>query len=352
MASVGGAVSNTREKRMAGSIETSATEGDTAELQARGPGVLRRIGANYRSELILAIAIVLVEGVVSLWSPQALSYGNIANVAQAAAPLIIMALGVLLVIITSGIDLSVGSTFSLSGMVAGLAMSAGATWPAACLVGLGVGVLVGGVNGLLVTTVGLAPFVVTLITYAVGASLAFVITDGHSIALLDPTFYLLNGGHLIPGIGNYVLFCLIGTIAIEFSLRKLVMGRWVYAIGSNDQASRLLGIPVNRIRLGVYVAAGVLAAFSSMLSLSYISNSEATSGANMMLQAIAACVIGGASLFGGTGSAIGAALGAVMITVIQNGVNLIGINSFWEGSVTGLVILIAVLIDRLAKFRA
>jgi ribose transport system permease protein len=149
-----------------------------------------------------------------------------------------------------------------------------------------------------------------------------------------------------------VLFCLVGTIAIELGLRKLVIGRWVYAIGSNDKASRLLGIPVNNIRIAVYVIAGLLAAFSSMLSLSYISNSEATSGANMMLQAIAACVIGGASLFGGTGSAVGAALGAVMITVIQNGVNLIGINSFWQGSVTGFVILVAVLIDRLAKIRA
>ena len=263
-----------------------------------------------------------------------------------------MSLGVLLVIITSGIDLSVGSTFSLSGMVAGLAMLAGAPWPIACLAGLSVGLAVGAVNGALVTFVGLAPFVVTLITYAVGASLAFVITDGHSIALLDPNFYLLNSGRLIPGISNYVLFCLVGTVVIELALRKLVLGRWVYAVGSNDRASRLLGIPVNGVRLGVYVIAGLLAAFSSMLSLSYISNAEATSGANMMLQAIAACVIGGASLFGGTGSAVGAALGAIMISVIQNGVDLIGINSFWQGSVTGLVILVAVLIDRLTKIRA
>lgn len=316
------------------------------------PSALRRLGATYRSELALAVAILLIEGVVSFWSPQVFSYGNIANVAQTAAPLVIMALGVLLVIITSGIDLSVGSTFSLSGMVAGLSMSAGASWEVGCLVGLAVGIAVGAVNGLLVTLLGLAPFVVTLITYAVAASLAFVITDGHSIALLDPNFYLLNGGSLIPGVANYVLFCLTLTVTIELGLRKLVMGRWVYAIGSNDKASRLLGIPVNRIRLAVYVGAGLLAAFASMLSLSYISNSEATSGANMMLQAIAACVIGGASLFGGTGSAIGAALGAVMITVIQNGVNLIGINSFWQGSVTGLVILVAVLIDRLTKIRA
>jgi ribose transport system permease protein len=331
--------------------ETSAA-GQTAETELRPAGAARRLLSTYRSEIALLLAILLIEGVVSFWSPQVFSYGNIANVAQSAAPLVIMALGVLLVIVTGGIDLSVGSTFSFSGMVAGLAMSGGASWPIACVFGLAVGAGIGAVNGLLITALGLAPFVVTLITYAVGASLAFVITDGHSIALLDPTLYLLNGGRLIPGLANYVLFCLVGAIAIELGLRKLVIGRWVYAVGSNDKASRLLGIPVNGVRIGVYVIAGLLAAFSSMLSLSYISNAEATAGANMMLQAIAACVIGGASLFGGTGSAVGAALGAVMITVIQNGVDLIGINSFWQGSVTGLVILVAVLIDRLAKIRA
>ena len=337
---------------MAGSAETARVGEGSGAVTAPRQGFARRVITTYRSELALAVAILLIEAVVSIWSPQVFSYGNIANVAQAAAPLVIMSLGVLLVIITSGIDLSVGSTFSLSGMVAGLAMLAGASWPIGCLAGLAVGVVVGAVNGALVAFVGLAPFVVTLVTYAVGASLAFVITDGHSIALLDPTFYLLNGGRLIPGITNYVLFCVVGAIAIEIGLRKLVLGRWVYAVGSNDKASRLLGVPVNGVRLGVYVIAGLLAAFSSMLSLSYISNSEATSGANMMLQAIAACVIGGASLFGGTGSAVGAALGAIMISVIQNGVNLIGINSFWQGSVTGLVILVAILIDRLTKIRA
>ncbi|MDU0957877.1 MAG: ABC transporter permease, partial [Bradyrhizobium sp.] len=127
---------------------------------------------------------------------------------------------------------------------------------------------------------------------------------------------------------------------------------WVFAIGSNDKAARLLGIPVHGVRFGVYVASGVAASFASLLSLSYISNSESTAGANLMLQAIAACVIGGASLFGGTGSAIGAMLGAIMITVIQNGVNLIGINSFWQGTVTGAVILVAVLIDRATKVRS
>ena len=155
----------------------------------------------------------------------------------------------------------------------------------------------------------------------------------------------------MPGVPNYVLYCVVLLVAIEFILRKVVAGRWIYAIGSSSGAARLLGVPVRAIRFSVYVVSGLLASFASILSVSYISNAEGTAGAAMMLQAIAAVVIGGASLFGGTGSAVGALLGALMITVIQNGVNLIGINSFWQGSVTGLVILIAVLVDRVSKAR-
>ena len=327
---------------------------NTAAIATTGPqraGFLPRTLRYYRSEIATAIAILLIDVVVSFWSPQVFTYGNVANIAQAAAPLVIMALGVLLVVITGGIDLSVGSIFSLTGMVSGLALSGSYSWPVACLLGLLVGAGVGLINGLLVTFVGLAPFVVTLISYAVAGSLAFVITDGHSIAILDPDLWKLNGGEIIPGLTNYVLFCIVGVVGMEFALRKLVLGRWVYAIGSNDRAARLLGIPVRGTRCAVYVLSGLFAAFASLLSLSYISNAEATSGSNMMLQAIAACVIGGASLFGGTGSSVGAMLGAIMITVIQNGVNLIGINSFWQGAVTGLVILVAVLIDRVAKAR-
>ncbi len=333
------------------SVTQAPSTGGLAGAMPPRAGFLARALRYYRTEIATAVAILLIDVVVSFWSPQVFTYGNVANIAQAAAPLIMMALGVLLVVITGGIDLSVGSTFSLTGMVSGLALSGGLSWPAACVLGLLVGAGVGLVNGLLVTLVGLAPFVVTLISYAVAGSLAFVITDGHSIAILDPDLWKLNTGELIPGLTNYVLFCIIAVVGTEFALRKLVLGRWIYAIGSNDRAARLLGIPVRSARCSVYVISGVFAAFASLLSLSYISNAEATSGANMMLQAIAACVIGGASLFGGTGSSVGAMLGAIMITVIQNGVNLIGINSFWQGAVTGLVILVAVVIDRVAKAR-
>ncbi|CAM2157826.1 putative ABC transporter permease protein y4mJ [Paraburkholderia tropica] len=314
-------------------------------------GGVRRMLSTYRTEIAIAIAIVVIELAVGMVVPAALSMGNLANVTQAAAPLVIMAFGVLLVIITGGIDLSVGSVFSLTGMVTGLVMSHGYGAIVSSIAGLAVGFIIGSVNGALVTFVGLAPFVVTLSTYAIAGSLSFIVTDGHSLPINDPNYWLLNSGALIPGVINYVLWCVLLLTIIEFCLRKVVAGRWLYAIGSSSSSARVIGIPVNRVRLSAYVISGLLASFAAIVSISYISNAEATAGSSLMLQAIAAVVIGGASLFGGTGSAIGALLGALMITIIQNGANLIGVNSFWQGTVTGVVILIAVLVDRVTKAR-
>lgn len=320
----------------------SSISNNRAAVKIKGASVF----TTFRTEFAIAAAIVVLMFGVSLFVPAALSKGNFANILQAAAPLVIMSLGVLVVIITGGIDLSVGSVFSLTGMVTALVMSWGVDAVTASAAGLGVGLVFGCINGLLVTVVGLAPFVVTLVTYAVAGSLAFIVTNGRSLGIADPNFWLLNSGAMIPGIPNFVLFCGIFMVLLEFSLQKLTFGRWLFAVGSSSAAAHLLGVPVKRTVFAAYVFSGVMASFAGILTVSYILNAESTAGASLMLQAIAAVVIGGASLYGGTGSAIGAVLGALMITVIQNGVNLIGINSFWQGSVTGVAILIAVLIDR------
>ncbi|MGX9574305.1 ABC transporter permease [Mesorhizobium sp. f-mel] len=311
----------------------------------RAPGILK----SYRTELAIACAIIVLMLAVGMFVPAALSTGNMRNILQAAAPLIIMSLGVFLVVVTGGIDLSVGSVFSLTGMVTALAMASGADAFTASLAGLSVGLVLGAVNGFLVTVVGLAPFVVTLIIYAVAGSLAFIVTNGRSMPIGAPNFWLLNSGEIVPGVPNHLLFCVVLMVMLEYVLRKVVVGRWFYAVGSSATAARLLGIPVQRIKFAAHVASSLLASFAGLLTVSYILNAEATAGSSLMLQAIAAVVIGGASLFGGTGSPIGAVLGALMITCIQNGVNLIGVNSFWQGSVTGAAILLAVLIDRFSN---
>ncbi|WP_064692883.1 ABC transporter permease [Rhizobium aegyptiacum] len=329
------------------------TQAQIAPTEAPAPDIRRResLVSGYRTEIAIAIAIVLLALAVGSQVPQALTWGNFANITQAGAPLIIMSLGVLLVVVTGGIDLSVGSVFSLTGMVTAQAMAGGFGGVSASLIGLCVGLVFGSINGFLVTIAGLAPFVVTLITFAVAGSLAFIVTNGRSMTIGDPDFWLLNSGSMIPGVPNYILFCVVLLILIELFLKKMVAGRWFYAVGSSSTAAYLLGIPVKRTKFMAYVASSLLASFAGLLTISYILNAESTAGSSLMLQAIAAVVIGGASLLGGTGTAVGAVLGALMITVIQNGVNLIGINSFWQGSVTGVAILIAVLIDRFSKSR-
>ncbi|WP_245506338.1 ABC transporter permease [Rhizobium leguminosarum] len=176
----------------------------------------------YRTELAIAGTIVLLVLAVGTQVPQALSWGNFANITQAGAPLIIMSLGVLLVVITGGIDLSVGSVFSLTGMVTAQAMAAGFGGVSAGLIGLGVGLVFGSINGFLVTVAGLAPFVVTLITFAVAGSLAFIVTNGRSMPIGDPDFWLLNSGSMTPGMPNYILFCIVLLVVIEISLNARV----------------------------------------------------------------------------------------------------------------------------------
>ncbi len=295
---------------------------------------------------------ILLELGVGAIARQAWTAGNLINIAQAAAPLVLMAFGELLVVITGGIDLSVGSVFSLCGMVAALLMVNHVNPISSTVIAILVGVAVGALNGFFVAFVSLAPFVVTLVSYAGVGSLAYVITSGNSLPIAVPSYSVIDQGYLIPHLPNYILYGAIALIAIEALLNKTVIGRWVYAVGSNREAAHLLGVPAKWVTLAVYTASGLLSACGAILSVSYLANAEATSGAGLMLQAIAGVVIGGASLFGGVGSAIGALFGALIITEIQNGVNLIGINTFWEGAVTGFVILVAAVIDRFTKRRS
>lgn len=324
---------------------TMSTHSPAGSRRARLSDLLSTFGAGTTERIVLAalVALILLTGVVR---PAALGMGNLQNILIAAVPLIILSIGQLLVVATAGIDLSVGSVFSLVGMVTAAFLSHGHN--AAVAIGLGMltGLVIGLFNGFCVAVLKLAPFVVTLVTLSVGASLAFIVTGGNSVALnshgLDNVYY----GRTL-GIQNSYFVPLVLVVVVQLVLAFMVAGRWVYAVGSNEKAARLVGIPVRRVVLSVYVVSGLCAALASILQLSNLSNAEVTSGSGMELQAIAAVVIGGASLFGGRGSAVGALVGALIITTIQNTVNLLGINTFWQGTVTGFVILVAVLADRI-----
>lgn len=298
------------------------------------------------TELVVAAALVLLMVGTGFFKPAALSGGNLYNVLQASLPLIILALGQLVVVATAGIDLSVGSVFSLAAMVAGLTLRDTQSPLAAVLAGLATGVAFGLFNGVLVAIVQLAPFVVTLVSLSVAASLALIVTGGNSISLTDEAFRSIYGGRLLFGIPNAFVIVIALVLILQAYLAFTVPGRWTFAVGSNSRAATLIGVPVKATVIGAYVFSGAMASFAAVLTLSYLGNAEVTSGRGLELSAIAAVVIGGASLFGGRGTAIGAFIGALMITAIRNVVNLLGINTFWQGTVTGVVILVAVLADR------
>lgn len=320
-----------------------------AGVQSESVGLLvvgRRALRMYATELTVVGALILLMLAVGSVRPEALTTRNYNDILQAAIPLIILALGELPVVITAGIDLSVGSVFSVSAMAAAMMLQHGHGVGIAVGAGLGTGLLFGAFNGLMVAWVRLAPFVVTLVSYAVAASLAFIVTSGNSIPLSNRTFASIYGGQLVPGLPNYILIVAVLFVLFHFVLSRLVPGRWLYATGSNSRSAHLVGVPVRAITFSAYVVSGLCAALAAILSISYLGNAQSTAGTGMELQAIAAVVIGGASLFGGTGTAIGAVLGGLIITAIQNGVNLLGINSFYQGTVTGAVILVAVLADR------
>lgn len=215
----------------------------------------------------------------------------------------------------------------------------------ACLV---VGTLCGIINGALVAKVKMAPFIVTLAMQGAAASITKIVAGGNSQTITLTAFRAFNRGEIIPGVRNYILYMVIIVLLMYFLLRKTVLGRWIYATGSNEEASRLVGIPVDRVKIICYTISGFLSSVAALLGASRLMTVEVTAGVGMELDAIAATCIGGASLSGGMGTAFGALIGTLLQTGINNGINLLRINSFWSGAVTGLVIIVSVYVGMAA----
>lgn len=316
--------------------------GENTPTSIQSNNKLKKLVKAYKLELGMTAILILLYIVLHLVTGTALKASNLRNVLQSAAPLLIMTMGQLIVVITGGIDLSVGSIYSLSGMCGVLVMLSSQSIAAGVLVALGVGVLCGLLNGVLVAKIKMAPFIVTLAMQGAAASLTKIIAGGNSQTVTLQAFKAFNRGEMIPGVKNYMIYMIIIVIAIYLLLRKTVLGRWIYATGSNEEASRLVGIPVDRVKIICYTLSGLLSSVAALLGASRLMNVEVTSGVGMELDAVAAACIGGASLSGGMGTAFGALIGTLLQKGINNGINLLGINSFWSGTVTGVVIVISV----------
>lgn len=292
------------------------------------------------------IVLLILFGGLSLASDSFLTGNNLANLARQVAIFGIIAAGELLVILTAGIDLSVGSLVALSGCVTAALLVHG--WPIwlGILVGLLVGVLLGVFDGALVAYAKLPPFIVTLGMLGIARGLVLVITDAQTVQPLPPGFGTIANGSLL-GVPNLLWMFLVVVVLAAFVLRRTVFGRYVYAVGSNPESARLSGVPVTAVLVSVYAISGLLAAFGGVLFASRLTAGIPTAGTGYELNAIAACVIGGASLFGAKGGAFGAAAGALIVGTLNNGGNLLAVNEFYLQIIIGALILVAVFFDQL-----
>ncbi|MED4582921.1 ABC transporter permease subunit [Brevibacillus choshinensis] len=299
--------------------------------------VLQRMGP------LLGLALIVI--VLSIINSDFLTISNIFNVLRQISINALIAFGMTFVILTGGIDLSVGSMLALaSAITAGLMASGMDTW-LAVLIGLLAGVVMGAINGVIVAKGKVAPFIGTLATMTVFRGLTLVYTEGRPITGLNPDFAMLGKGFFLE-IPMPVIWMLISFAILYFILRHTTFGRHVYALGSNEEATKLSGISTGKVKVLVYSISGLFAALSGIILTSRLNSAQPTAGTSYELDAIAAVVLGGTSLSGGRGWIVGTLIGAMIIGVLDNGLNLLNVSSFYQSVVKGAVILIAVLLDR------
>lgn len=299
------------------------------------------------SNYIIVLAILL-ETIVFAWlAPQFLSFENLANVAISIAVIGILAVGMTFVILTGGIDLSIGSVAALAGVVAAItALNFGVA--AGFAAALGVGVLAGNFNGVFVAYFRVPSFVVTLAVLTIARGLAFILSEGRSIGNLPENFAWL-GKASVAGLPLSVLIMAATFAAGWFALKHTTFGRYVYAVGANADATFLAGVAVKKVTFGVYVLNGALVGLAAIVLASRLGAGVPNSGLQYELDVIAAVVVGGTSLLGGRGSAVQTLLGTIFIGVLNNGLNLRGTDPYLQKIWLGAVILLAVLFDRKNK---
>jgi len=299
------------------------------------------------------VATVLAFVVLSLATDTFATQQNLFNVTRNFAFVAIVALGMTAVIITGGIDLSVGSVVCLAGLILGVVMNAGFSVWAGIAAALAAALAAGAVNGLLIAYVGMPPFVVTLGTLAIARSLAMVASNNRMIWDFGPdqAQLLALGGGTTFGIANPVIALAALALIAGYLLRWTRWGRHVFAIGGNEQAAVLAGVPVRRIKVGVYMLSALTAGISGVLEVGWLGAVTTNIGQSMELAVIAAAVIGGANLSGGAGTAFGAVIGAALIEIIRNSLLLLGVDAFWQGTFVGSFIVLAVMFDRLKGAR-
>jgi ribose transport system permease protein len=297
------------------------------------------------------VGLLLILAVFAFIAPGFLSERNLMNVLQQSSINACVALGMTLVIISGGIDLSVGPTAALSAVLSAALMVAGVPPAIAVVAGLGLGAICGLVNGALVAFGGLQPFIVTLGTLSTYRALALIFTGGNPILGVPAGFRSVANGYFF-GVPASVIAVIVVALLAAILLRKTPFGEYLLAVGGNEEAAHIAGVPIALTKIGAYVLSGVLAALAALILIGRLGAAEPILGNLWELDAIAAAAIGGASLMGGKGSIIGTLLGAIILGAMRNGLTLLNVQAFYQLLATGLIILLAMLIDRATRGRS
>jgi len=316
----------------------------TTETRPKGAGFAIRLES-------LIVLIVLVVG-LSILSPYFLSISNFLNILLATATIGVLAFGATFVIAAGGIDLSLGSVLALSGVVGALSMNAlNFPWPIGIALCLLTGCFCGGVNGFLNTKANIPAFIVTLGMLGVARGLALVLTNGVPVyGLPDPVVFIGQGRPL--GVPTPVFVFLILAAVAHFTLAYTRFGKYALVIGDNEGAARAMGIRVERHRVLLYTLSGSMAGIAGLLFVSRVNSGDPTAGLSYELTAITAAILGGSNLFGGRASVAGTLIGALVMGVLQNGLNLLAVSSFYQQMAIGTVLVAAVWLDQMNRARA
>ena len=310
---------------------------------------LRQLAAT--RELTLLAVILVIVAAMSVASPFFFTMANFRAISIGMAPTAIIAVGMTILLISGGFDLSVGAVLALSSTLTALTIVSGASIPVAVVVGLLSGVAVGLLNGLIVTRFGVNPLVATLGTMSVARGAALVMTEGFSVSKLPAGFGDV-GRSQMAGVPTIVWITVAIVIVGDLVLRNSVLLRQVYFVGGNEKAARLSGLAVDRLRVIAYVLSGLLAAVAGVLLSSRLMSGMPTAGNALELQVLAACVIGGASLRGGEGTVLGGFLGVIFVALVNNAMTMLAVSIYWQMIVIGSVLVAAVALDMLVRRRS
>lgn len=324
-----------------------AADGSLAES---APAPRSRVPRETVVRLESVLVLLGLSAILAVVAPNFLSLGNFVNILLATAVIGLLAVGATFVLAAAGLDLSLGSQLALTGIAGAILVKAGAPWYAGLLGALGAGACTGLINGWLVTRAKIPAFIVTLGTLSIARGLALILSNGQPIYGMPEQIRFLGQGRPFGLPTPVILFILVVAVG-EYVLRNTRYGQHTLAIGDNEMAARVMGINVERHRWSLYMVAGLLAGLAGLVFMGRLNAADPTAGVTYELDAITAAVIGGTALFGGRGTVLGTFVGALIIGVLRNGLNLLAVPSFYQQLAVGTVLIAAVWLDRIRENR-